>query len=271
MTNREGPAGVATQLPSIAILALVILPLAGCSSAPVQADPAIDAGAAPAQTVQDIDANVAPARTVRDTDADVVIAQPGDRIDVNVVAISTDQDAEDGAVLLVGTAPDRRAAGSAKQARADVGAGAVRHALEVVGTPYVWGGNTPRGFDCSGLVQYSYSLVGVELPRVTIMQRSATQAVSRKQLRPGDLVFFHIDGKRNSHIGIYIGDGKFVHAPRTGKFVSTASLSNPYWQRNFAGARRPLALADNRRVDRASVDRVPVDRVSVLDRLRTEQ
>jgi murein DD-endopeptidase len=265
MTSREGPAGIATQLPSIAVLALVILPFGGCSSAPVQADPALDAGATPAQTVQDIDTSVASARTVRDTDADVVMTQPGDRIDVNVVAVSTGQDAEDSAVL-VRIDADGDTARGLQQARTDVGAHAARHALEVVGTPYIWGGNTPRGFDCSGLVQYSYSLVGVELPRVTIHQRSATRAVSRKQLRPGDLVFFHIDGKRNSHIGIYIGDGKFVHAPRTGKFVSTASLSNPYWQRHFGGARRPLVLADNRKIDR-----VAVDRVSVLDRVRTEQ
>jgi cell wall-associated NlpC family hydrolase len=141
----------------------------------------------------------------------------------------------------------------------DVGSYAVRHALEVVGTPYVWGGNAPGGFDCSGLVQYSYSLAGLELPRVTIKQRSASRAVARKQARPGDLLFFHIDGKRNSHIGIYIGDGQFVHAPRTGKFVSIARLDNPYWKRNFGGARRPVS--DDR----------PPDRVSALRRVRLEQ
>jgi murein DD-endopeptidase len=260
MTSREGPAGVTPLLPSIAILALFLLPVAACSSTPVQADP-------------DTSTNAAPARAVQDADTNVVPAQPGDDVDVNVAA--TGQDAEDSAVLVVAHR-DADVAVAPQRKTPDVGAYAVRHALKMVGTPYVWGGSAPGGFDCSGLVQYSYALAGVAMPRAMIQQRAASRAVPRKQIRPGDLVFFHIDGKRNSHIGIYIGDGKFVHAPSTGKLVSTASLSNPYWQRHFGGARRPLALADNRRidrvsVDRVSVDRVPVDRVSVLDRLRTEQ
>lgn len=267
MTSREGPDSAGTRLPSIAILALVLPPLAACSSTPAQADPALDTSATRTRSAQNVDASVAPAR-------------PVDNVDVDVVA--TGHDEEDGAVLVLA---ERKAdiAPAPKPKTPDVGAYAVRHALKMVGTPYVWGGNKPGGLDCSGLVQYSYARAGVAVPRAVVQQRAASRAVPRKQIRPGDLVFFHLDGKRNSHIGIYIGDGKFVHAPSTGKHVTTASLSNPYWRRHFAGARRPLAAdrtpdrapvnrasVDRTPVDRVSVDRVSVDRVSVLERVRTE-
>jgi len=267
MTSREGPAGVTTQLPSIAILVLFILPVAACSSTPAQADPDARTNAAPARAVQDAEANVAP-------------AQPGDDVDVSVAA--TGQDADDSAVLVVAHR-DADVAVAPQRKTPDVGAYVVRHALKMVGTPYVWGGNRPGGLDCSGLVQYSYARAGVVVPRAVFQQRAASRAVPRKQIQPGDLVFFHLDGKRNSHIGIYIGDGRFVHAPSTGKLVTTASLSNPFWQRHFAGARRPLAAdqtvarasvnrasVDRPSIDRVSVDRVSVDRVSVLERVRTE-
>ena len=246
-TERQGDVDVPR---SLAVLALVLLPVAGCASAPAKADPALDA-------------NTVSALPAQDSRAEVTLSPPGNEASGVLTAL----DVEDGAVLTLaghnGTvvaAPSRPVPDAP-----DIGADAVRVALEMVGTPYVWGGNTPRGFDCSGLVQYSYILAGLELPRVTIKQRSASRAVSRKQLRPGDLLFFHIEGKRYSHIGIYIGDGQFVHAPRTGKFVTTANLSNPYWQKFFGGARRPVS--DDRMV---SGYRGP-DRVSALERLRTEQ
>jgi len=127
-----------------------------------------------------------------------------------------------------------------KQAGADVGASAAGHALEMRGKPYRSGGNSPRGFDCSGLVQYSYARANMRLPRSTEGQFANSRAVPRKDIRPGDLLFFHEEGKRNSHVAIYVGKNRFVHAPSSGKRVSTASLTDRYWSQSFAGARRPV-------------------------------
>jgi cell wall-associated NlpC family hydrolase len=183
----------------VAIPALVFLALAGCSFKPVRTEP-------------DVNANVALTQTDQDADASAVPAQP-------------DPDAD------VGAEP--------RQADPDVGADAARYALEMVGTPYRYGGKTPKGFDCSGLVLYSYALAGKQLPVNLGGQRAASRPVPRKQVRPGDLLFFDLTDEGRSHVGLYIGGGKFVHAPSRGKLVSTASLSNPYWRRHFAGARRP--------------------------------
>ncbi len=127
-----------------------------------------------------------------------------------------------------------------RQAEPDVGAGAARHALGMQGKPYRMGGSTPQGFDCSGLVHYSYARVSMSLPRSTEGLWANSRAVSRKEIRPGDLLFFHQEGKRNSHVAIYVGNDRFVHAPSSGKKVSTASLSDPYWRQHFAAARRPV-------------------------------
>lgn len=144
-------------------------------------------------------------------------------------------------VVPVQTGPDAESGAAPLQADWDVGAEAVRHALSMVGVPYRYGGNTPDGFDCSGLVQYSYATAGVPLPRSVEEQRTGSRSISKSRVRPGDLLFFHLNGARNSHVGLYIGNGRFVHAPSTGKFVTTASLSNPYWSQTLAGARRVLA------------------------------
>jgi cell wall-associated NlpC family hydrolase len=127
-----------------------------------------------------------------------------------------------------------------KQSEANIGASAAKHAVDVRGKPYQAGGSTPRGFDCSGLVHYSYAQVNTKLPRSTEGLWANSRAVPRKEIRPGDLLFFHQEGKRNSHVAIYIGGDRFVHAPSSGKKVSTASLSDPYWRRHFAAARRPV-------------------------------
>ena len=124
---------------------------------------------------------------------------------------------------------------------AGVGAGAARHALEMQGKPYRPGGSSPQGFDCSGLVQYSYARVNLRLPRNTEGLWSSSRAVPKTEIRPGDLLFFHQEGKRNSHVGIYVGNNRFVHAPSSGKQVSTASLGDRYWSQHFAGARRPVS------------------------------
>lgn len=105
-------------------------------------------------------------------------------------------------------------------------------AQQMVGKPYRYGGNTPRGFDCSGLVQYSYSQAGHAVPRSTTEQYSRARTIPYAQRAPGDLLFFRIDGKP-SHVGIYLGNGRFVHAPSSGKQVEYASLANDYWSQRL--------------------------------------
>ena len=133
-----------------------------------------------------------------------------------------------------------RASGHDRVARADHNAAskAALHAQDMVGKPYRYGGNSPNGFDCSGLVQYSYSRAGLSVPRTTRTQLNAGVAVSRKSLRAGDLVFFDQEGRKFSHVGIYIGDGRFVHAPSSGKRVRINSLNERYWNKHFTAARR---------------------------------
>lgn len=114
---------------------------------------------------------------------------------------------------------------------------AARTALEQVGAPYRYGGNTPRGFDCSGLVQFSYSSVGLNVPRTTGQLWSAARPVDRQELRAGDLLFFSIEGKM-SHVGMYLGQQRFVHAPQSGRTVSVASLESPFYREAFIRAGR---------------------------------
>jgi peptidoglycan DL-endopeptidase CwlO len=109
-------------------------------------------------------------------------------------------------------------------------------ALSQVGTPYVWGGAAPGGFDCSGLVVWSYAQVGVSLPHSSYALYSVGVPVSEGELQPGDLVFF--DGL--GHVGIYIGGGQFVHAPHTGDVVKVSSLSEGWYAATYVGARRIL-------------------------------
>lgn len=115
---------------------------------------------------------------------------------------------------------------------------AADNALAMLGKPYHHSGNTPAGFDCSGLVQYSYLKAGVDLPRATQAQRREGQPVSATELRRGDLVFFDQEGKKSSHVGIYVGQGRFVHAPSTGGRVRIDGLNATYWRAHFVEARR---------------------------------
>lgn len=108
----------------------------------------------------------------------------------------------------------------------------------MVGKPYRYGGHSPSGFDCSGLVYYSFERVGVPVPRTTRSQLKAGVPVASKSLRVGDLVFFDQEGKKFSHVGIYIGNGRFVHAPSSGKHVRIDSLNRRYWRKHFVAARR---------------------------------
>ena len=107
-------------------------------------------------------------------------------------------------------------------------------AMQYLGTPYVWGGAAPGGFDCSGLVMYVYAQVGVSLPHYTGAQFQYGVPVPRDQLQPGDLVFF--DGL--GHVGIYVGGGSFIHAPETGDVVRISSLSEGFYAATYDGARR---------------------------------
>ncbi len=118
-----------------------------------------------------------------------------------------------------------------------VGSTVVRKGLEHLGTPYVWGGEKPGGFDCSGLTQYLYAQEGVKIPRVSQDQFRAGRSVPSSQMQPGDLVFFQKNGDVH-HVGIYMGGGKFLHAPHTGDVVKISSLSQPHYRAEFAGARR---------------------------------
>lgn len=116
----------------------------------------------------------------------------------------------------------------------------VSNAHLLLGTPYRYGGNRPStGFDCSGFVQYAHATVGIDLPRTSRKQYRMGKQIKKRNLRTGDLVFFRIDTKKTiSHVGIYIGNNKFIHAPSSGKRVSIARLDNPYWQRHYDSARR---------------------------------
>lgn len=116
----------------------------------------------------------------------------------------------------------------------------VEVARSMLGTPYRYGGDSPRnGFDCSGLVQYTYQQAGLDIPRTTGQQYRSVQHIPSRFLRPGDLIFFSTKYNRFvSHVGIYLGDNRFIHAPSSGKTVSVASLKDPYWRRHFASAGR---------------------------------
>ena len=125
---------------------------------------------------------------------------------------------------------------------ADAANAVLMRAISLIGTPYVWGGATPGGgFDCSGLVNYVFrDMLDVRLPR-TSRELAAAQGprIDVADLKPGDLIFFGEDGLV-SHVGIYVGEGRFIHAPRTGSVVRLEKIDTPYWLGRYSGARRVI-------------------------------
>ncbi|MGH8370363.1 MAG: C40 family peptidase [Gammaproteobacteria bacterium] len=107
-----------------------------------------------------------------------------------------------------------------------------------LGVPYLYGGSTVKGFDCSGLVYYVYRRAGIKVPRTANAQFYASHKITLADLQRGDLVFFEIAGDAQMHVGIYVGDDRFIHAPETGTSVSYAQLDSPYWKARFVGGGR---------------------------------
>ena len=127
-----------------------------------------------------------------------------------------------------------------KQSKRTPQINAVLVAKKQINKKYRWGGTNPRtGFDCSGLMQFAYKASRIHIPRTAAAQYKHTKRVSMKNLQTGDLIFFHTRRTRSrvNHVGIYLGGGKFIHAPRRGKLVSVSDL-NSYWRRKAVGAGR---------------------------------
>ncbi len=117
----------------------------------------------------------------------------------------------------------------------------VGRAHELIGTPYRWGGMSVNGFDCSGLLVYLFQQeADIRLPRTTVaMRRSNAKTIERKNLKPGDAVFFRRNGQSTvNHVGLYVGGDKFIHSPRSGKTVRIDSLRNSYWKKSYTLAKR---------------------------------
>lgn len=115
----------------------------------------------------------------------------------------------------------------------------IASAMGFLGVAYRFGGASPTGFDCSGFMQYIFrKTYAINLPRTSAEQATVGTPVSRSELQPGDMVFFRTAGSRISHVGMYVGNNRFIHAPRTGKRIEITSLSNKYWNSKYATARR---------------------------------
>jgi cell wall-associated NlpC family hydrolase len=140
------------------------------------------------------------------------------------------------ATLLAACAPFQR--GTPGGPPADPGAAALLAAESRIGAPYSYGGAGPDTFDCSGLIAYAYRQAGIAVPRTAAEQYAAARPVPRRDLRPGDLVFFRLSGGEVSHVGIYAGEDRFVHAPQSGGQVRMASLDDRWYRARYAGAGR---------------------------------
>lgn len=121
---------------------------------------------------------------------------------------------------------------------AGLNSGVVLAAMSMIEVPYRAGGATPAGFDCSGLVYYVYRQAGITVPRSTQEQYRNANPVTMEALQPGDLLFYRLNTREVSHVGIFVGNGRFIHAPSRGKQVSYANMADAYWRQNFVGAGR---------------------------------
>ena len=134
----------------------------------------------------------------------------------------------------------------AGDAMGDTASQLVINAMGFLGVPYKYGGNSAEtGFDCSGFVRAVFEeSLGKVLPRRADEQAAATDPIERSELKPGDLVFFNTMRRAFSHVGIYVGDGKFIHSPRSGSTVRVEDMRKAYWETRFNGARRVQAVAE---------------------------
>lgn len=141
-------------------------------------------------------------------------------------------------VQRVGTANSKLVPPMATKASSNV----LSRAVNVLGTPYRWGGSSPsKGFDCSGLVKYAFNDATFDLPRTSnAMAAGHGEKVERKDLKPGDLIFFKLKSLRVNHVAIYLGNDRFIHAPRRGKSVTIDTLNKPYWDTHYVVAKRVL-------------------------------
>lgn len=166
-----------------------------------------------------------------------MIAQAGRKIRAFALTITVL-----GMITACGSQPLERPASRRSEASPvktlSVGEKAAGVALQQVGVPYRYGGSSTSGFDCSGLVQFSYSRAGKQVARTTAQLWSSTHTVPQDSLRVGDLLFFRISGKM-SHVGMYVGGRRFVHAPSSGRTVTVASLDSPYYSAALIRAGRP--------------------------------
>jgi cell wall-associated NlpC family hydrolase len=141
------------------------------------------------------------------------------------------------AALLAACAPFQR--GTTGGTASNPGAAALIAAESRIGAPYRYGGAGPDAFDCSGLVAYSYRQAGITLPRTAAQQYAAVTPVPKRDLKPGDLVFFRVNGNGVSHVGIYAGDDRLVDAPQTGGRVRMVRLDDEWYRERYVGAGRP--------------------------------
>ena len=125
------------------------------------------------------------------------------------------------------------------KARRGLGMDVAKTAHKYLGSPYAYGGRSPKGFDCSGLVWYVYRQHGVALPVSSAKQAGVGEKVDQDDLIPGDLVFFR-SGSRIDHVGLYVGGNKMIHAPGKGRNVVKVNIKDKYYRKHYAGARRPV-------------------------------
>ncbi|MEN6567990.1 MAG: NlpC/P60 family protein [Veillonellales bacterium] len=176
---------------------------------------------------------------------EIYIVHPGDtaytiaeRLDMTAYDILRDNDLENPhALLKPGTVLHLKRSATGTNG---TGSALINFASNFIGTPYVWAGNSPGGFDCSGFIYYIFIEHGVSLPRMADAQFNEGASVEKAALLPGDLVFFETYEPGPSHVGIYLGDDKFIHASSAAGQVIISDLNKPYYAMTYLGARRVL-------------------------------